>query len=55
MLSMIVPSSDGRNLLSNDVLDLIAECGSVLNSSSRVRPHVQLELATIDRGKEVLS
>ena len=42
-----------RNLLSNRLLDLIAEVGGLLNTHSRGSAHVKLERATIHAGKEI--
>ena len=55
MLSMMVTSSALRDLTADSILDLVAEPRRLFDSRAGVRTHVQLELAAVDRGKEVLS
>ena len=42
------------NLVADDVFDLVAEACGVFDAGAGVGAHVQLELATVDSGEEVL-
>ena len=55
MLSTMVTSFVGRNLLADGGVDVVAESGGLFNARAGVGAHVDLELAGVDGGEEVLA
>jgi hypothetical protein len=55
MLSRMVTSFFGRNLLADGGVDVVAERGRLFDARAGAGAHVNLELAGVHRGEEVLA